>query len=243
MPYRRRFKRRRTFRRFRRRRPARRRFKKRSFKRRRSSTGMIRLLRPEMPRTAFVCLRWQDRLVRAPGATIDFIAWAGNDCKQPWITTGSSSAMHFDEWGFFYNRYRVLASKFSCWIENTGTTNILGVLQANDDTSLAVTNYDQLRRSVAVRDTKGFFRRAPSQAGLQNNDKKITMYRKTSQIIQYSKNDITLSADIGASPSNKWQYTLQMIDEAEATNITSVLKITIDYYVEFSTINTKPSAS
>jgi len=188
-------------------------------------------------------LRWEDRIVRAPGATIDFVQFRGNSLFDPSVTVGTGQPTHFDEWAFFYNRYRVRAAKFTCWIENTSTVDMMGVLQANDESPLALTSYDEIRRGALTRGSKSWFRAAASTSGRQSNDKKIVMYQTIKSMIPFTTEDAGLSANIGANPNNGWTFTLQAIDVAEATNITWIIKVMIDYFCEFSVVNQKPAPS
>ncbi len=256
MPFRRRYPRRRTFRRFRRPvRYGRRRFRKRRrFTKRfsgrprynRRKLPMIRLLKPGIPEKAFIAMRYEQLVVRAPGAVLDKYTFHGNGLEDPDNTGAGHQPTGWDQWKALYQFYKVQACKMVSYVTNTSSgTDLMGILRATDEGTTAITSYREMRRAASSPFTKSFFRKMTSLSDGRSQPASgiVSMYVKSRQIQPYPTSIGAASAAVGADPADTWDFQFQLIDPLEISNITYELKVNMIYYVELRKPLSTPAAS
>lgn len=192
---------------------------------------------PDVMRVQLQFVRNQDVGGGGTASSLSFI-FRGNSCFDPDISVIADKAMGFDQWAAFYRRYRVLASKITYRVSNTGSTGLLfGVVPLN--TSGIITDKRILINSQ-------YEKHKLLGTGQGTSSGVITHYMPTNVIRSGPPNLVRYEEDYSALtttvPSKEWFWNCFVFgqDSSDPSQFLCTVDIDIEYMVEFYDRQTLP---
>lgn len=179
-----------------------------------------------------VKLRYNDSTFIDSTTTIATFVWRANSPFDPQFTTGGGQPPGFDQWATLYERYHVVASKFTAVITpgtNNTSNTIAVVLPSTLSSGVDLNTY----MSSAYTRWKAL--PASTQGG--NQISTISNYMTTSKVFGLPKSqrqDPRYSALVNANPLAEWYWLFAFGNYAgQSQNINYSYTIQITYYIVF----------
>lgn len=186
----------------------------------------------------YVKLKYHDRIQLTPAVGnyyFDSYLYRANGCFDPDFTCGGHQPYGYDQWGYLYNNYTVLASSITAVFEDVTLSNQTGlrcfVAPASSSASLRTQmgSSDYITEFPNIKYTD-FTVNATSTKRIKHYQTSGQTFGYTNQIV--SNNPSTMGASTGADPSivSYWHVCAQ---PTISTTATCYVKVTIVYYIKF----------